>query len=106
MGNRWFDLGNFADNNELGPAEEEAFLVAYLRTVHLGTPPSPADLAALRLMRLMSDFREAMWGVVQVAISDLDFDFDAYATKHFDRLLASIESPGFETLLEAAGAPR
>ena len=71
MGNRWFDLGNFAVNNELGPAEEEAFLTAYL-----GAPPAPADLAALRLMRLMSDFREAMWGVVQVAISDLDFDFD------------------------------
>src|SRR6185437_8459710 len=29
MGNRWFDLGNFAVNNELGPAEEEAFLTAY-----------------------------------------------------------------------------
>jgi thiamine kinase-like enzyme len=101
MGNRWFDLGNFAVNNELGPAEEEAFLNAYL-----GTAPSPADLAALRLMRLMSDFREAMWGVVQLAISDLDFDFEEYAAKHFDRLLAAIDDPGFESLLEDAGAAR
>jgi thiamine kinase-like enzyme len=101
MGNRWFDLGNFAVNNELGPAEEEAFLTSYLEA-----PPSPADLAALRLMRLMSDFREAMWGVVQSAISDLDFDFDAYATKHFDRLLAAIDDPRFETLLEDTGATR
>jgi thiamine kinase-like enzyme len=101
MGNRWFDLGNFAVNNELGPAEEETFLTSYLEA-----PPSPADLATLRLMRLMSDFREAMWGVVQSAISDLDFDFDAYATKHFDRLLAAVGSAGFEELLEAAGAPR
>jgi hypothetical protein len=27
----------------------------------------------------MSDFREAMWGVVQQAISELAFDFGAYA---------------------------
>jgi thiamine kinase-like enzyme len=101
MGNRWFDLGNFAVNNELGPAEEEAFLTAYL-----GAPPAAADLAALRLMRLMSDFREAMWGVVQKAISDLDVDFDDYATRHFDRLLAAIDGPDFESLLEDAGAPR
>jgi thiamine kinase-like enzyme len=101
MGNRWFDLGNFAVNNELGPTEEEAFLKAYL-----GAPPTPADLAALRLMRLMSDFREAMWGVVQQAISDLDFDFADYARKHFDRLLAAIEAPEFESRLEAAGAAR
>jgi thiamine kinase-like enzyme len=95
MGNRWFDLGNFAVNNELGRDEEEAFLTAYL-----GAPPSPADLAALRLMRLMSDFREAMWGVVQTAISGLDFDFAGYATKHFDRLLAAAEGPEFGALLE------
>jgi thiamine kinase-like enzyme len=99
MGNRWFDLGNFAVNNELGAAEEEAFLTAYL-----GAPPAPADLAALRLMRLMSDFREAMWGVVQTAISDIEFDFAGYAAKHFDRLLAAAEGPGFEDLLGDAGA--
>jgi thiamine kinase-like enzyme len=101
MGSRWFDLGNFAVNNELGPAEEEAFLTAYL-----GAPPATADLAALRLMRLMSDFREAMWGVVQVAISDLDVDFEEYAMKHFDRLLTAIDGPDFEPLLEDAGAAR
>ena len=111
MGNRWFDLGNFAVNNELGPAEEEEFLAAYLGNAYLGTadpdaPPAPADLAALRLMRLMSDFREAMWGVVQVAISDLDFDFAGYATRHFDRLLAAIDGDGFEALLEDAHAAR
>jgi thiamine kinase-like enzyme len=104
MGNRWFDLGNFAVNNELGPAEEEALLNAYLGTADPGTAPSPADLAALRLMRVMSDFREAMWGVVQQTISDLDFDFEGYATKHFDRLLAAIEDPEFDSRLEAAGA--
>ncbi|MGH2938750.1 MAG: phosphotransferase [Solirubrobacterales bacterium] len=106
MGNRWFDLGNFAVNNELGPDEEEDFLVGYLGAAYLGAPPSPADLAALRLMRLMSDFREAMWGVVQTAISGLDFDFAGYARNHFDRLLTAAAGPEFETLLEDARAAR
>ena len=34
----------------------------------------------------MSDFREAMWGVLQSGISSLDFDFSGYAAKHFARM--------------------
>ena len=37
-------------------------------------------------MRFMSDFREAMWGVVQQAISELEFDFVTYAAQHFERM--------------------
>jgi hypothetical protein len=40
-------------------------------------------------MRLMSDAREAAWGVLQGVISTLDFDFQGYAARHFDRLLAA-----------------
>ena len=42
-------------------------------------------------MRVVSDFREAMWGVLQQGISTLDVDFVAYAAEHFDRLLANAE---------------
>ncbi len=102
MGNRWFDLGNFAVNNELGPAEEEAFLTAYL-----GAPPTPADLAALRLMRLMSDFREAMWGVVQTG----DLRPRLRLRRLRDQALrppagGDRRRPSFEALLEDASAPR
>ena len=45
-------------------------------------------MRALELMRFMSDFREAMWGVVQRRVSELDFDFDGYAAEHFERLRA------------------
>jgi hypothetical protein len=50
---------------------------------------------ALGLMRFMSDFREAMWGAVQSAVSELDFDFDGYARDHFERLRRTAESPAF-----------
>jgi thiamine kinase-like enzyme len=81
MGHRLFDLGNLAVNNDFDPDAERRLLTAYF-----GEPPSPARTAALRLMRLMSDAREAAWGVVQTVTSDLDFDFAAYARAHFDRL--------------------
>ena len=80
MGDRFFDLANFAINHELDTSQSELLLAAYFGEVR--TP----DAQALELMRFMSDFREAMWGVVQSAVSELDFDFDAYAAEHFARL--------------------
>ncbi len=53
----------------------------------------------------MSDFREAMWGVVQTALSELDFDFQAYAGKHFERMLATAADPDFAIWLEEAREP-
>ena len=40
-------------------------------------------------MRIVSDLREAMWGVLQQALSTLDVDFVEYATRHFSRCLES-----------------
>lgn len=100
MGDRYFDLGNFAVNNELDAAGEAALLSAYF-----GAPASERRLAALRLMRFMSDFREAMWGAVQSTISELDFDFADYSEKHFERMRDLYGDGRLEQLLEeAAGA--
>ena len=52
------------------------------------------------LMKIMSDFREAMWGLVQVRISDLDFDFLGYANQHFLRLLQRALNPNWEAWLK------
>ena len=53
-------------------------------------------------MRFMSDFREAMWGVVQAAVSELEFDFEAYASDHFRRLGETAADPLFGRWLEEA----
>ncbi len=50
-------------------------------------------------MRFMSDFREAMWGVVQQGISELDFDFKEYANEHFERLRRTAAEPAFRAAL-------
>jgi thiamine kinase-like enzyme len=96
MGDRFFDFGNFAVNHQLTEDDEDRLLAAYFGRA------ASAQHARLRLMRLMSDFREAMWGVVQQAISELDFDFSAYAGKHFDRLLAGAADARFGHWLEQA----
>jgi thiamine kinase-like enzyme len=98
MGDPFFDLGNFAVNNELDEPGGDRLLEAYFRE-----PATPRRQAALNLFRFMSDFREAMWGVVQTNVSELDFDFPAYADKHFQRLTATGGDPRFRTWLEEAG---
>jgi len=95
MGDVFFDLANFSINHELGEAENEALLTAYFEELRF------EDLASLRLMRFMSDFREAMWGVVQQGISELDFDFVAYAREHFERLERTAADPEFREALAA-----
>ena len=80
MGDPFFDLANFSVNHGFTVDDDRRFLEAYFGASR------DADLAALRLMRFMSDFREAMWGVLQSGISNLDFDFMGYARKHFARL--------------------
>ncbi len=100
MGDRYFDLGNLAVNNGLDDDGEAVLLEAYF-----GEPPDARRMASLHLMRFMSDFRESMWGVVQSAVSELDFDFEGYADEHFARLRETAAHPRFDTWLrEARGA--
>lgn len=101
MNDRFFDLGNLAVNNELEAEHEERLLAAYLDP----SPVTDRARARLALMKVMSDLREAMWGVVQSAVSDLDEDFDAYAATHFERLLANAADPRWGELLAAAAPP-
>ena len=89
MGDRFFDLGNFSVNHGLDEEDDALLLASY----------GVEDERSLVQMRFMSDFREAMWGVVQQAISDIEFDFEAYATEHFERMEETAESDRFRRAL-------
>ena len=93
MGDRFFDLANFSINHELDAVGCATLLTSYFGEVR------PEDGAALELMRFMSDFREAMWGVVQATVSELDFDFSAYARDHFERLEGTASTAPFRAAL-------
>jgi thiamine kinase-like enzyme len=96
MGDRFFDLGNFSVKHDYGVDEERLLLDAYFGQV------TERDLAAVRVMRFMGAFFEAMWGVVQQAISTLDFDYRAYAQDNFERLHAIASAPDWEAWLDSA----
>ncbi len=87
MGDPFFDLGNFAVHHQLTDDAEHALLDAYCGRA------TPGAVARLKLMRIISDLREAMWAMVQVTISDLDYDFIAYGRTHFDRYTAQLSDP-------------
>jgi thiamine kinase-like enzyme len=84
-GDLFFDLGNLAANNLFGQEHETGLLEFYFGKAH------PLDLRHLRLMRLASDMREAMWGFLQTRISKLDFDYAEYGHRHFERFLHGAE---------------
>jgi thiamine kinase-like enzyme len=98
-GDPFFDLGNLAVNNGLTPEAQEMLLALYFDRTEDG------HRARLALMRLMSDFREAMWGVVQQAISTLDVDYVEYASTHFARMLTNAGDDRFEGWLDSASTP-
>ena len=97
MGHPCFDLGNLSVNNDFDDATDERLLTAYA-----GQPPTRGQRAALKLMRVLSDAREAAWGVVQAQVSELDFDFERYAREHFERLHAAVAGAALRGVARAA----
>src|SRR5262249_12101166 len=89
MGDPAFDLANFAVNNGLDEAGDEALLAAY----------GGGDPAVHVLMRFMSDFRGAIWGGGQQGVAGPAFDFPGYAAEHFARLEATASEPRFSAAL-------
>ncbi len=81
LGNKFFDLGNFAAHNELDAAAERALLEHYFGAA------TPENLRRLRLMRLASDLREATWGYLQSAVSKSHDPvyYRDYGRKYLDR---------------------
>jgi thiamine kinase-like enzyme len=98
MNDRYFDLGNLSVNNDFEADDDRALLELYFEE-----PVTERRFAALQLMRLISDFREAMWGAVQDRRSNLDFDYVGYATEHFERLERAAADPRVDEWIAVAG---
>jgi len=94
MGDIFFDLGNFAVQHEFNGEQDEILLRAYFGK------PTDSQRAHLKLMKIMSDLREAMWGVVQAGVSKLDFDYVGYAEKYFGRFEASVNANEYQRWLK------
>ncbi len=82
MGDPFFDLANFSSHHRFRDEQDAWLLASYLGDVGAGLP---RPYERLQLMKLISDLREAMWGVVQIKLSKLEFDYQAYASEWFGR---------------------
>ena len=94
MGDIFFDLGNFAVQHEFNDEQDEVLLRTYFGE------QTDSQRARLKLMKIMSDLREAMWGLVQVGVSKLDFDYAGYVERYFDRYEASLSSSEYQRWLK------
>ena len=90
MGDIFFDLANFSTNHELSEEQDHWELECYFEEV------TERQIAHLNIMKVMSLFREAMWGMVQIGISELDFDYREYANKFFLRVFDTINDPRWD----------
>ena len=90
MGDIFFDLANFSTNHELSEEQDRWELECYFEKV------TEKQMAHLNIMKVMSLLREAMWGMVQIGISELDFDYRGYANKFFARVYEQINDPRWD----------
>jgi thiamine kinase-like enzyme len=96
MGDLFFDLANFSDHHQLTDEQDHWLLKCYFKDV------KPSQWAHLKIMKIISDLREASWGLVQIGISKLDFDFRDYAEKFFGRVNENIQNPEWNKWLKEA----
>lgn len=95
MGDIFFDLGNFAIQHEFNDEQDENLLKVYFGN------PTDSQRAHQKLMKIMSDLREAMWAQVQRGVSQLDFDYEGYGQKYFDRFEANTSGSDYNNWLRA-----
>jgi thiamine kinase-like enzyme len=93
-----FDLGNTAQEAELGPELRSALCEAYFGR------PDAQQLARMNLFALMSDVGWTLWGAIQARISAVDFDFAGYYTDRWARALEVLNSDRLSVWLDEATA--
>jgi thiamine kinase-like enzyme len=101
MNDVFFDLANLSVNSSFSPARDEELLRLYFGGI------TRSRWARLQLMKVMSEFREGMWAVVQDAISSLDTDFVTYGKERLANCERLAASPDFgRWLIDARLDPR
>ncbi len=93
LGNTWTECG--LDDDHLDE----------LVTAYVGHH-APEKIARTRLQATVSRYGWSLWGYIQAATSDQDYDFHAWGQERFDAAVADFRSPAFAKLLDAAAGAR
>ena len=94
MGDPVFDLANFSVHHEFTDEQDRWLLECYFGEV------TGANWARIKLLKVISDFRESMWAMVQIGISKLEFDFRGYGDKYFARTTQGMQGEKWQQWLK------
>ncbi len=89
-----FELGNTATECDLDDDQVDALTTAYFGR------PLRHRVARVRLQALVSQYGWSLWGAIQAAASEIDYDFYSWGQERFDKAARTFTSPAFERLLE------
>ena len=73
IGRPLFDVAGLSANSELSLDEEQALLETY------APQASGEDVREIQILKTVSLLREALWALIQVVRSNIDFDYEKYA---------------------------
>ena len=93
LGNTWTECG--LDDDHLDE----------LVTAYVGHH-APEKIARTRLQATVSRYGWSLWGYIQAATSDQDYDFHGWGQERFDAAVQDFRSPAFGRLLDAAAGAR
>jgi thiamine kinase-like enzyme len=88
-----FELGNVAAESGLDDDALAALVTAYYGRARR------SRIARAQLFGLVARYGWTLWGAIQHARSDLDFDYWSWAMEKFDVAAAGLRGPGFARLL-------
>ena len=91
-----FELGNIASESHLDRDQTAALVHAYFGA------ELPRMLARCELQAVMSQYGWTLWGVIQHATSDVEFDFWEWAMDKFDRAAGTFTGGRLGALLDSA----
>ncbi|GAA3517064.1 phosphotransferase family protein [Aeromicrobium panaciterrae] len=94
----FFELGNCWTECELDDEHLGELVTAYVGH------ESPKLIARTRLRAVTSRYGWSLWGFIQAATRDDDFDFYGWGQERFDKAAADFRSPDFGTWLEVAAS--
>lgn len=92
----YFELGNSWAECRLDLEHLDELVTAY-DGVH-----SAEKIARTRLQSIVSQYGWSLWGYIQAATSDFDFDFLGWGRDRFEGAVREFGDPGFAGLLDAA----
>ena len=96
----FFELGNTWTETQLDNDHLEELVTAYVGHT------SAEAIARTRLQATVSRYGWSLWGFIQAATSDQDFDFHGWGMERYEAAVEDFRSPAFAALLDAAAGVR